>query len=72
MRPRNREGADHDLAREVARLWPHRKHQSPALTCFLCCLGMHYWRSLALGDLYPRKYSTTVSGAPRCALTGRS
>jgi hypothetical protein len=53
MRANDEESAHHELAREVARLWPHRKHESPALTTFLCACGIHYWRSLSLRDLYP-------------------
>ncbi len=55
MRQHNYEPFNHDMAREVARLWPHRKHESPALTSFLCGMGIHYWRSLSLGELYPGK-----------------
>ena len=49
------EQPDRDLARQLGNLWPHRKHASPALTFLLCGCGMHYWRALALGDLYPGK-----------------
>lgn len=55
MRPSNEESVHHEMARDVARLWPHRKHESPALTSFLCGCGVHYWRSLSLSDLYPGK-----------------
>ena len=47
--------SDYDLARQVTQLWPHRKHESPALAFLLCGCGVHYWRSLDLGDLYPGK-----------------
>jgi len=45
--------ADHDLARHVAKLWPHRKHESPALTAYLCAVGFHRWRQLNLAELFP-------------------
>jgi hypothetical protein len=51
----SRIGPDHDLARRVAALWPHRKHESIALAAFLCMLHVHYWRALNLGELYPGK-----------------
>ena len=44
-----------DLARQIAKLWPHRRHESSAPTSLLCCCGIHYWRSLSLGALYPSK-----------------
>jgi hypothetical protein len=49
------EAPDYGLARQVANLWPHRKHESPALMSLLCAMGIHYWRSLNLRDLYPGK-----------------
>jgi len=55
QKQRNEEGPDHHLAREVARLWPHRKHESVALASFFCMLGIHYWRALSLADLFPGK-----------------
>jgi hypothetical protein len=52
-RQREVEGPDWEMAKGVAKLWPHRKHEAPALTSFLCMVGVHYWRSLDLSELVP-------------------
>ncbi len=52
---KSQDGPDHDLARRVAKLWPHRKHESVALASFLCMLRIHYWRTLNLSELVPGK-----------------
>jgi hypothetical protein len=51
LEQKSEEGSDHDLARQVAKLWPHRKHESVALTSFFCMMGIHYWRALSLREL---------------------
>jgi hypothetical protein len=53
--PRSQADSDHDFARRLAKLWPHRKHESFALATFLCMLGIHYWRALNLDGLCPGK-----------------
>jgi hypothetical protein len=55
MQPSDHQAPHYDLAREVAKLWPHRSTNRLALTSLLCGVGIHYWRSLSLGDLYPGK-----------------
>jgi hypothetical protein len=41
--------ADPALIASLARLWPHREHES-------CCRsGLHRWRQLDLSELYPGK-----------------
>jgi hypothetical protein len=54
-RRKNAGGPDYDLARRVAKLWPHRKHESVALAAFLCRFRIHYWRTLNLSELVPEK-----------------
>lgn len=46
---------DSVLAVRVAKLWPHREHESNSMLAFLCCLGMHRWRKLDLASLAPGK-----------------
>ena len=46
---------DSDLAIRVAKLWPHREHESNALRGLLCHLGFHQWRRLNLATLIPGK-----------------
>jgi len=44
-----------DLAVQVAKLWPHRKHESNSVLALLCRLGLHRWRRLDLSTLVPGK-----------------
>lgn len=37
----------------LARLWPHRVHESNWLTNLLCRLGVHHWHRLALDASFP-------------------
>ena len=46
---------DFDLANRVARLWPHRKHESAGVLGLLCLVGLHRWRRLDLAALVPNK-----------------
>lgn len=39
----------------VAKLWPHRQHESSWLKGLFCTLGVHRWRSLNLTELVPGK-----------------
>jgi hypothetical protein len=34
------------LARSLARLWPHREHESNCFKGFSCSLGLHRWARL--------------------------
>jgi hypothetical protein len=47
--------SDSELAVSLARLWPHREHESSAVKNLFCLVGMHRWRQLDLSKLYPRK-----------------
>jgi len=46
---------DAELAVRVAKLWPHREHESNSVLGLLCRLGMHRWRRLDLATLVPGK-----------------
>jgi hypothetical protein len=48
-----RNSADAALAASLAKIWPHREHESSAVTGILCRLGLHFWRQLQLDDLAP-------------------
>lgn len=39
---------DSELAAELARLWPHREHESGPVRGLLCRAGLHCWRQLDL------------------------
>ena len=43
------------VARQSARLWPHREHEAAVPLSFTCMLGIHYWRALELDELFPGK-----------------
>ena len=47
--------ADSELAMRVAKLWPHRKHESNSVLGLLCHLNLHRWRRLDLSTLAPNK-----------------
>ena len=42
-----------ELARRVAKLWPHREHEAPSVLGLLCHTGVHRWRRLDLTALVP-------------------
>jgi hypothetical protein len=44
-------GPDADLAAQLAKLWPHRNHESSAFKAFFCACGAHQWRALNLAEL---------------------
>jgi hypothetical protein len=46
---------DAELAMSLARLWPHREHESSAVTGLLCRAGVHHWRRLDLTDIAPNR-----------------
>ena len=55
MKEREKMPPDSDLAIRVAKLWPHREHESSALMGLLCRVGLHHWRRLNLATLMPEK-----------------
>jgi hypothetical protein len=46
---------DAELAVRVAKLWPHREHESNLAMGLLCRVGLHRWRRLDLATLIPDK-----------------
>ncbi len=46
---------DSELIASLARLWPHREHESNAIKNLFCRAGLHRWRQLDLTELYPKK-----------------
>lgn len=48
-------GPDGELATSLARLWPHREHESNAVKNLFCRCGVHRWRQLDLKELVPNK-----------------
>jgi hypothetical protein len=44
---------DPELAREIARLWPHREHESGPVRGLCCRIGFHQWRRLDLRSIAP-------------------
>ena len=53
--PRMASDSDAALAASLAKLWPHREHESNALKGLLCRCGVHRWRRLNLGPLAPQR-----------------
>jgi hypothetical protein len=49
----NAASKDAALAASLAKLWPHREHESNAVRGLLCRCGLHRWRRLDLRDLVP-------------------
>jgi hypothetical protein len=49
----NQASSDAALAASLAKLWPHREHESNAIKGLLCRCGLHRWRTLDLGELVP-------------------
>jgi hypothetical protein len=43
--------SDATLAASLARLWPHREHEAPAIAYLLCRIHVHWWRRLDLSHI---------------------
>ena len=46
---------DESVARSVAKLWPHREHESNTLESLCCRVGLHRWKQLDLTEVVPDK-----------------
>ena len=46
---------DSELAGRIAKLWPHREHESNSVLGLLCRIDLHRWRRLDLLSLVPDK-----------------
>ncbi len=54
MNGSDKETPDSELAlRVVAKLWPHRQHESNSLLGMFCRVGLHRWRRLNTANLFP-------------------
>jgi hypothetical protein len=51
----SRPASDEALATSLAKLWPHREHESSAVKNLFCCFGLHRWHQLDLKELVPSK-----------------
>ncbi len=49
------QSANPALIASLAKLWPHREHESNAVRNLFCRAGLHLWRQLDLSQLYPGK-----------------
>jgi hypothetical protein len=49
------DSGDVAFAKALARLWPHRLHESNWLKNVFCFFGLHSWRKLSLEELLPEK-----------------
>jgi len=47
--------SDSEVAILVAKLWPHREHESNSVLGLLCRVGLHRWRRLNLATLLPER-----------------
>ncbi|HEY1807659.1 MAG TPA: hypothetical protein VGG42_03805 [Acidobacteriaceae bacterium] len=48
-----KQAGDAELAKSLAKLWPHREHESGAIRGLCCRTGFHRWRRLNLEELLP-------------------
>ena len=44
---------DAELAKSLAKLWPHREHEAGPIRGLCCRIGFHRWRALDLSNLVP-------------------
>jgi hypothetical protein len=51
----SRNPADAALAISLAKLWPHREHESNSIKALFCACGVHRWRQLKLDEWLPGK-----------------
>jgi hypothetical protein len=61
---------DSQLVASLAKLWPHREHESNSLKHFLCSLGLHRWRQLDLSELYPEREVRYCFWCPKIRVDG--
>jgi hypothetical protein len=62
--------ADAQLLASLAKLWPHREHESNAIKNLFCSLGLHYWRQLNLSELHPGKVVRYCFWCPKIKVDG--
>jgi hypothetical protein len=64
--------ADAELARSLAKLWPHRMHESSALKNLLCLAGLHRWAQLDLSLQAPGREVRFCRWCDRIVIDGRT
>ena len=64
--------SDEALAASVAKLWPHREHESSAVKNLFCCVGLHRWRQLDLKELVPDREVRFCFWCPKVRIDGVS
>jgi hypothetical protein len=62
--------SDSELATRVAKLWPHREHESNSLLGLLCRVGLHRWRHLNLAMLVPNRDVFHCFGCSKVKIDG--
>jgi hypothetical protein len=62
--------ADSELVASLAKLWPHREHESNAIKNFFCSVGFHRWRQLDLSKLHPGKEVRYCFWCPKIKVDG--
>jgi hypothetical protein len=62
---------DAELARSLARLWPHRLHESSVWKNLLCRLGLHRWAQLDLSHQAPGREVWFCRWCDRITIDGR-
>jgi len=68
----NVSASDSDLARSLARLWPHRWHESSVWKNVLCFIGLHRWAKLDLTTLVPDRDVSFCRWCDRITIDGES
>jgi len=67
----NRILSDAELAASLAKLWPHREHESNALKALLCRCGLHRWRTLDLREFVTDKAVNYCFWCSKMRIDGR-
>ena len=63
--------SDAALASSLAKLWPHREHESNAVKDLLCRCGLHRWRTLDLREIVPGRDVRYCFWCPKVRIDGR-
>jgi hypothetical protein len=64
------DATDQALIASLAKLWPHREHESNAVKNLFCHIGIDRWLSLDSKELYPEREVRYCSWCPRIKIDG--
>jgi hypothetical protein len=64
------DSVDNTLIASLAKLWPHREHESNAIKHLACCFGLYRWRALDLSEQYPGKQVRYCFWCPKIRVDG--